>query len=130
MPAESARIPTQVSDQRILVRDLVVSGHLGVTASEQAKAQRIRVNVDLTVRPEHPADDDPAHVVDYRDIVPTIRHLVRTERPKLLETLAERIAQACFHDPRARSARVRIEKLDLYADTSSVGVEVEHTRSD
>jgi len=128
MAEQGGNVPTRVSDQRIVVRDLVVSGHLGVTAREQSKAQRIRVNVDLTVTPEHPAQDDPAHVVDYRDVVPGIRRLVRSEHPQLLETLAERIAQVCFDDPRARSARVRVEKLDLYADTGAVGVEVEHTR--
>jgi len=130
MTDNAPRVPTRVSDQRIVVRDLVVSGHLGVTAREQAKAQRIRVNVDLTVTPQHPDADDPTHVVDYRDVVPNIRKLVRTERPRLLETLAERIAQVCFDDPRAQRARVRIEKLDLYADTGAVGVEVEHTRAD
>jgi 7,8-dihydroneopterin aldolase/epimerase/oxygenase len=46
-----------------------------------------------------------------------------------VETLAERIAEACFRDRRVITARVRIEKLDVYADAESVGVEIERRRS-
>ena len=43
----------------------------------------------------------------------------------LVETLAERLAGICLQDPRVRSARVRVEKLDVFADAVSVGVEIE-----
>ena len=41
---------------------------------------------------------------------------------------AERIARACLADSRVRLARVRVEKLDVFPDAVSAGVEVERTR--
>jgi dihydroneopterin aldolase len=46
----------------------------------------------------------------------------------LLETLAEGVAAACFFDARVTAAKVRIEKLDRYADVSGVGIEIERRR--
>ena len=43
----------------------------------------------------------------------------------LVETLADRIAEMCLEDQRVRTARVRIEKLDVFADAESAGVEIE-----
>jgi dihydroneopterin aldolase len=44
---------------------------------------------------------------------------------ELVEQLADRIARLCLEDPRVRSARVRVEKLDAIADCAAVGVEIE-----
>ena len=41
------------------------------------------------------------------------------------ETLAERIAEACLTDPRVHLARIRVEKLDVFPDLASAGVEIE-----
>jgi dihydroneopterin aldolase len=42
--------------------------------------------------------------------------------------MAERIAEACLMDARVQVARVRVEKLDVFADAVSAGVEVERRR--
>lgn len=115
--------------QKVFVRDLTVSAHLGVTARERARAQRIRVNVEAEVDPVRPLDDDPRRIVDYRHIVPNIRRLIDEDQPQLLETLADRIAASTFADDAAVACvRVRIEKLDRYSDAAGIGVEVEHRR--
>lgn len=116
--------------QRVIVRDLTLSCKLGVSERERAKFQRIRINLELDVAAERPIHDDPANVVDYRGIVPSIRELTQTTTPLLLETLADRIAEICFEDSRALSTRIRIEKLDRYSDAAGIGVEVEHKRGD
>lgn len=119
---------TKVQVQRMFVRDLTLSCHLGVTERERAKAQRIRVNVELEVMPQRPIDDDEHKIVDYRYVVPAVREIAQEGAPKLLETLADRIAERCFYDPRTRAVRVRIEKLDRYSDAAGVGIEIEHRR--
>jgi dihydroneopterin aldolase len=43
----------------------------------------------------------------------------------LAETLAERIASLCLQDSTCRSVLVRVEKLDVFEDAKSVGVEIE-----
>lgn len=126
-PGEAGGTATR---QTVFVRDLTVNAHLGVTERERARTQRIRVNVEAEVDPVRPLDDDPKRIVDYRHIVPNIRRLIAEEQPKLLETLADRIAAATLADDSAVACvRVRIEKLDRYSDAAGIGVEVEHRRS-
>jgi len=116
-----------IAAQTIQVRDLVLSGHLGVTDAEQAKAQRVRIAIELAVTPSFPDENDPSSVVDYGNLVPHVRELMATRRPRLLETLAQEIAAYCFTDGRALRCRVGIEKLDLYPEAGAVGVDVTYT---
>lgn len=129
--AQKNRRASTATRQKVFVRDLTVSAHLGVTERERARAQRIRINVEAEVAPARPIDDDPTRIVDYRHLVPNIRRLIDEDRPQLLETLADRIAEATFADDDAVACvRVRIEKLDRYSDAAGIGVEVEHSRTD
>lgn len=112
--------------RRILVRDLVLHCEIGVFRHERGMRQRVRINLDLAAREEEvPAGDDLRNVVCYDEIVSGIRRLAAGGHVNLVETLAERIAEMCLADARIRIARVRIEKLDVYPDVASVGVEIE-----
>ena len=42
--------------------------------------------------------------------------------------LAEALAAMCLDDPRVRVARIRVEKLDVFANIGAVGVEIERPR--
>jgi dihydroneopterin aldolase len=114
----------------LFVRDLVVASEIGVHAHEKGRRQRVRINLDLDVEEgAGPREDRIAEVVDYEDIVVRLRKLVIADHVNLVETLAERIAQLCLTDRRVRRARVRVEKLDVFADLASVGVEIERQNS-
>jgi dihydroneopterin aldolase len=69
--------------------------------------------------------DELGRVVDYEAIVNRVRAIVAAGHVQLVETLAERLAESCLSDQRVLSARVRVEKLDVFADAASAGVEVE-----
>jgi dihydroneopterin aldolase len=125
---QSAIEKVETTAQRILVRDLTLSCKLGVSERERAKYQRIKINIEVEVDASRPIHDDPEHIVDYRNIVPAVRELTQTTTPLLLETLADQIAAICLEDPRSRTCKIRIEKLDRYADAAGIGVEVEHRR--
>jgi dihydroneopterin aldolase len=112
--------------RRLLVRDLVLDGRIGVHAHERHAAQRIRLNLDVgVVESGRPFADELAQVVDYEVLIERIRQLVASRHFGLVETLAEHVAGLCLGDPRARSVRVRVEKLDAIADAAAVGVEIE-----
>jgi dihydroneopterin aldolase len=115
--------PPADAPTRILVRDLVVVGLIGVYEHEKSKPQRIRVNLDLEVAGPPPARDSIREVVSYEDIVVAIRQMV-AQHLHLIETLAERIAARCLEDARVAKVTVRVEKLDVFADCGSVGVEI------
>ena len=112
--------------RQVFVSDLILNCLIGVHRHEQDGKQRVRVNLDLTVEDQADGVDDKlANVVSYEDIVLELRALAEAGHISLVETLAERIAELCLIDPRVQQARVRVEKLDVFADAGSVGVEIE-----
>jgi len=111
----------------VFIRNLEVLAHIGIHGHEQGKLQPVRINVDLGVR-ETAAGDKLEHVVDYEAITIKIRAIMARGHINLAETLAERIAEACFEDSRVLSARVRVEKLHALPGAESAGVEIERVR--
>ena len=117
--------------RHVFIRDLTLTGLVGVYQHEKLNAQRIRINVDLAVK-ETPgiAKDRLADVVSYEDVANGIRNMFGNRHVNLVETLAENISDMCFNDKRVLSARVRIEKLDVFEDAASAGVEIERFRAE
>ncbi len=72
--------------------------------------------------------DELTRVVDYAAVAARVRAIVASGHVRLVETLAERIAEACLEDERVEQARIRIEKLDVFADAESAGIEIERRR--
>jgi len=113
--------------RHVFVRDLLLDAHIGAYRHEVGAAQPIRVNVDLTVS-EAAHGDELSNVVCYATVVGQIKTIVAEGHLNLVETLAERIATACLSDDRVRVALVRVEKLAVIPEASSVGVEIERVR--
>ncbi|MCR6630666.1 MAG: dihydroneopterin aldolase [Magnetospirillum sp.] len=114
---------------RILVRDLVLKCLIGIHPHELLAPQRVRINVDMAaVEQAGPLSDDIANVVSYEDVIEGIKRMLAEGHINLVETLAEKIAALCLADERVDSVRVRVEKLDVYAEAASVGIEIERRR--
>jgi dihydroneopterin aldolase len=123
---ETLRIADAAGGLRhVFVRDLELTCIIGVHAHEKRGPQRIRINLDVGVSEGGTHNDQLENVLCYEDLVVRIRAIVADGSINLLETLAERIADICLQHPLARSARVRVEKLEVFADARSVGVEIE-----
>lgn len=124
--------------RHVFLRDLVLSASIGVHPHEHAAPQRVRINVDLGVEDDALRNlsrpgvgrDELSRVVDYEKLAQRTREIVAAGHVRLVETLAERIAESCLMDPRVHVARVRVEKLDIFADAASAGVEIERRRAD
>jgi 7,8-dihydroneopterin aldolase/epimerase/oxygenase len=120
--------------RHVFVRDMVLSASIGIYPHEHRDRQRVRINVDLAVDDETAqaggivGPDELNRVVNYEKIVAAVRAIVGSGHTRLVETIAERIAEACLLDARVRTARIRVEKLDIFADAVSAGVEVERLR--
>lgn len=119
--------------RHVFIRDLVLQASIGVHPHEAARTQRVRINVDLGVDDDGARSgsraaigrDDLSRVVDYEGVAQRVRSIVEEGHVRLVETLAERIAEACLSDRRIKLARIRVEKLDVFADAASAGVEIE-----
>lgn len=116
--------------RHVFLRDMAVAASIGVYPREHAAPQRVRINVDLGVRDDPATDgtDRLDRVVNYETVAAAVRRIAGAGHVLLVETLAERIAHACLSDPRVLTARVRVEKLDVFPDAAAAGVEVERAR--
>ena len=121
--ADSAR-----AIRHVFIRNLELLAHIGVYRHEEGKMQPVRINVDLATDDSSDIRDMLENVVDYAVIEARIRAIIAEGHVRLAETLAERIAAACFEDARVRTARVRVEKLHALSGAEAVGIEIERTR--
>lgn len=127
-PAPS-ETPESPGIYRILVRDLVLPWRIGVRRHEEDRRQRVRINLDLTVREQaDPTADSYHEVVCYERIIERIRTMAAAGHVKLAETVAHNIATMCLSEPDAVEVTVRVEKLEAIHDAASVGVEITRFR--
>ncbi|MBM3490909.1 MAG: dihydroneopterin aldolase [Alphaproteobacteria bacterium] len=116
--------------RRIFLRDFALDCRIGVHDFEQGRTQRVLINVDLYLAPpKAPAGDRLADVLDYDFVRREIAALVSGRHIKLQETLAEEIVALCLARAEVEGVRVSTEKLDVYPDCRSVGVEIVRFRS-
>lgn len=114
----------------VFIRDLILACSIGAHRHERDSAQRVRINMDLAVM-ETPRqlDDRLDNVFSYEHLADGARTLASAGHINLVETFAERLADLCLADARVRRVRIRVEKLDVYADATAVGVEIERSNS-
>lgn len=118
-----------VPADRIFLSNYVRQIEIGAYAEEHGVTQGVRFDVALEVaRNTAHIDDRAARVVSYDDLVQSIERLIAGPRMNLLETFAERLAQLCLVDPRARRVHIRIEKLDRLGG-AGLGVEITRVRT-
>jgi dihydroneopterin aldolase len=116
---------------RIEVRALRVVGTHGVLPEEQTRGQPFEVDLDvvadLTAAGRTDSIDD---AVDYGAVTRRASDVVAGRSYRLLEALAEAIAEAVLADGRVTSVSVGVRKLrpPLAADVGSVGVRITRSR--
>jgi len=120
--------------RRVFIRDLVLAARIGVYPEEKGGRQPVRINISYEMRDDgldHPKGIGPdvvSRVVDYDGMAKRVRALVGRAHVELVETMAEEIAYLCLTDARVLSVRVSVEKLAVFADAASAGVEIERSR--
>ena len=116
--------------RKVLIKDLVLKMFVGIHNFEKKKRQRVRFNLVInTDQNLTPNDKDLKSIVNYEQVIKTIEKIISRKHYPLLETLAEKIFSKLFENLRIKKILLRIEKLDVIKNTSSVGIELEKTRS-
>ena len=115
--------------RRVFVRDLEIMASVGIYEIEKRYEQRIIVALDLEVADTYDGKSERiGDVLDYSVIVRDAELIAQSSHFKLIETLAERIAEHCISDPRVVTVTVRIEKPDIMPSCRSVGIEIRRGR--
>jgi dihydroneopterin aldolase len=113
----------KITAATIFVRAMRIEAQIGIHAHEYGRAQPLIVDVELAIDAagfEHIAD-----TINYETLLAKARAVAAGGHLKLVETYAERLAQACLEDPRAKRVRVRVEKPEALApDAQAAGVEI------
>ena len=113
--------------QRIHIEGLIITCLIGIREQELLQPQRIQIDIELVRRePDNPTNDNYERVICYQAVVEKVRAMASDGKIKLVETLAERIADLCYADyPDLTSINVKIGKPDIFSDVSMVRVELE-----
>ncbi len=120
-----------MEDDKILVRDLLVRGVIGVNDWERKVEQDILVNLTLHADTRMAGtSDDIDDTVSYRTVAKAVIEHIESHQPFTVEALATDIARLCLAQPRVKRVRVRVEKPGALRFAHSVGVEIEREASD
>ena len=114
----------------LFVRSLPVDCIIGIHPFERASRQRLLISLTLTADFTAAArDDEIEHAIDYTALAARIEAFAQTGRFKLIETLAERLADELFAPP-IKSLEVEVIKPAALEQTREVGVRTERPRRD
>lgn len=120
-----------MTEDTILITDLLVRGIIGVNDWERGQPQDILINVALRADTRAAArTDDVAHCVNYRTIAKEIIRHVQDASRFTLEALADDLARLCLADDRVEQVTVRVEKPGAVRFARSVGVEIRRRKED
>jgi D-erythro-7,8-dihydroneopterin triphosphate epimerase len=117
---------------RIVIRDLLVRGIVGINPEERRERQDILVNVTMWADTRPAATkDDIADAVNYRTITKAMITAIESSQPYLVERLAADLAAICFaQDARVQAVEVSVEKPGALRFARSVGVVIYRQRGD
>ena len=116
---------------KIVIRDLLIRGIIGINEWEREKEQDILINLDVYVdaRPAG-SSDDVADALNYRTLTKDILAYVEGSEHFLVEALATEIARIAVVEHGAERVTVRVEKPGALRFAGSVGVEIERSAPD
>jgi len=117
-------------EKKILINDLILDLKLGYYDFEKNKSQKIKFSLEIDYENKKPTNDkDIKSIVNYGTVVKLITKLVKKKHYNFLESLAEAIFDELFKDKRIGKILLKIEKLEILRDCSSVGIQITKKRS-
>ena len=117
-------------EKKILINELILDLKLGYYDFEKDKSQRVKFSLEIDYKDKKPTNDkDIKSIVNYGQVVKLIRKLTKNKHYNFLETLAEDVFDVLFKDKRIDKITLKIEKLEILKDCSSVGIQITKKRS-
>ena len=117
-------------EKKILINELILDLKLGYYNFEKEKPQKVKFSLEIDYEDKKPTNDkDIKSIVNYGQVVKLIRKLTKSKHYNFLETLAEDTFDVLFKDKRIGKIMLKIEKLEILKDCSSVGIQIIKKRS-
>ena len=117
-------------EKKVLIKELILNLRLRYYDFEKEKPQKVKFSLEVDYRDKKPTNDkDLKSIVNYDKLVKLIKKLVKNKHYNFLETLAENVFDELFKDKRIDKIILKIEKLEIMKDCSSVGIQISKKRS-
>ena len=117
-------------EKKVLIKELILNLKLGYYDFEKATPQKVKFSLEANYEDKKPTNDkDLKSIVNYSKLVKLIKKLVKNKHYNFLETLAEDVFDELFKDKRIDKISLKIEKLEIMKDCSSVGIQISKKRS-
>jgi dihydroneopterin aldolase len=114
---------------KLRIVGLEVSARIGIHAWEQQVLQRLSIDLELdTDAARTAASDDIADALDYGVIARAVIDFVSTSECRLIETLAERIAQRVLEGFPVTRLKVCVHKPGAVPGARDTSIEIERSR--
>ena len=117
-------------EKKILINELILDLKLGYYDFEKEKPQKVKFSLEIDYQDKKPSNDkDLRSIVNYATIVKLIKKLIKKKHYNFLETLAEAVFNELFKDKRIEKIKLKIEKMEILKQCSSVGIQITKKRS-
>jgi FolB domain-containing protein len=127
--AEDTSSSTGAFMDKIIIKDILARGIIGVNDSERLHPQDILINLVIQADLRQAGlSDEIEDSVNYRTITKQTLKIAETAQRLTVEALANDIAKMVLEDQRVVAVTVRVEKPGAVRFAKSVGVEVERSR--
>ena len=117
-------------EKKVLIKELILNLKLGYYDFEKQKPQKVKFSLEANYKDKKPTNDkDLKSIVNYDKLVRLIKKLTKNKHYNFLETLAEDVFDELFKDQRIAKIMLKIEKLEILKQCSSVGIQITKKRS-
>lgn len=116
---------------KIIIRDLLLRGIIGINPDERLHKQDILVNLEIDTNIRAAAQsDDIEDALNYDAIANRVAQHVEASADFLVEKLVTDIAKLIINEFDVVRVKVRVEKPGALRLANSVGIEIVRTRED
>jgi dihydroneopterin aldolase len=105
--------------ETIIISDLEIRMHIGVTEEERNSSQRVLITAEMEPATQREIGDKLENTIDYSAVRQGIGALLKADRFNLIETVAEVTARYILDEFRTRKVTVTVKKFP-YDDTAFV----------
>jgi len=116
---------------KVIIKNLLARGIIGVRDWERKRAQDILINITLFTDTNRAAEtDDIIDCADYSEVTKKVQAHAESAGRFTVEALANDLADICLVQNNVQRVIVRVEKPTAVRFAESVGVEIERSRNE
>jgi len=116
---------------KIIIKNLLVRGIIGVNDWERNRPQNILINITLFADTHRAAQTDSLDdCINYSTVSKRVLAHAESVNRQTVEALANDLARLCLEEPRVQKVIVSVEKPGAVRFAESVGVELERSNDE